>query len=168
MKLLIFDVNKDDFEKKYPIIQDDFVIISDNGKIKNCIGCFSCWLKTSGVCILKDSYENIGELLSKSDEMLIISKCCYGTYSPFVKNVWDRSLSYLLPYFEKKNNETHHKPRYKNQFKLKVYFYGDDITEYEKSNATDLVNANRINFNITDSSVSFFSSFDELCKEVVI
>ena len=49
------------------------------------------------------------------DEMKVISDngrikpciCCYGCYSPFVKNVLDRSVSYLLPYLKTKNRCTH-------------------------------------------------------------
>ena len=55
-------------------------------------------------------------------EMLIISKCVYGSYSPFVKNVLDRSISYIHPYFTVKNGEMHHQQRYKRDFRLKVVF----------------------------------------------
>ena len=70
-------------------------IISDTGTIRHCVGCFGCWIKTPGKCVLKDGYDNLGELLSKSEKLTIISRCFYGCYSPFVKNVLDSSISYI-------------------------------------------------------------------------
>ncbi|WP_407654270.1 MULTISPECIES: hypothetical protein [Caproicibacterium] len=35
--------------------------------------------------------------LSQCDELILISKCCYGGFSPFVKNVLDRSIPYIHP-----------------------------------------------------------------------
>jgi multimeric flavodoxin WrbA len=64
----------------------DTNIISDNGKIRPCIGCFSCWIKNPGICVLNDGYQKTGQLFSKCDELTIISKCVYGSYSPFVRN----------------------------------------------------------------------------------
>lgn len=40
-------------------------VISDNGRIRNCIGCFGCWVKTPGQCVIHDGYENVGSELSK-------------------------------------------------------------------------------------------------------
>lgn len=108
----------------------------------------------------------MGELLSKSEKVTIISRCFYGSYSPFVKNVLDRSIPYLLPYFKIKNNETHHKRRYQNNIKLEVHFYGENITEKEAETAKKLVKANCINFYIKNYEISFSRSFDELRGKV--
>ena len=77
----------------------DTAFVSDNGTIRNCIGCFGCWVKTPGTCVLKDGYHEMGKLLSQCDEMVIISKCMYGSFTPFIRNVLDRCIPYLLPYF---------------------------------------------------------------------
>lgn len=166
MKLLIHDLDIKNFKTNFPKINDEITVIGEHNKIRNCIGCFGCWIKTPGKCVLKDGYEMMGELMSASDEVIVISKCCYGTYSPFVKNIFDRSISFLLPYFRKLNKETHHKPRYKNKFKLSVYFYGSDITEEEQNTAIGMVKANGINFNVSEHSVRFFNSVEQICKEV--
>ena len=152
------DLNETVFSKKD---QKDTIIISDNGKIKPCICCYGCWLKTPGQCIINDGYNNMGVLLSKSDQLIIISQCFYGGYSPFVKNVFDRSVCpYLLPYFRTKNGETHHPKRYKNSIALSVYFYGE-ISENEKETARKLVKANGMNlFYRTD--VKFYRVIEEI------
>ena len=177
MKVVIHDMNREEFQKIYEKLkveviekkikksrnwiennEEEVKIISDENKIKNCTGCFCCWIKNPGRCILKDGYENLAELYSKAEKIIIISKCCYGTYSPFVKNVLDRSIPYLLPFFKLKNNEMHHTIRYKRKLFLEVYFYGKDLTELEKNIAEKTVKANCINLNIKKFNVSFLGN----------
>lgn len=167
MKIIIHDLAQEEFNTLYRNIPSDVTVISDNETIRNCIGCFGCWIKTPGVCVLKDGYHNMGELLSKCDMLIIISKCMYGSFSPFIRNVLDRSIPYLLPYFITKNGETHHKPRYKNYFDLTVYFYGDDLSNEEKKTATDLVAANSVNFYSKNSNMFFSKDINSL-KEIII
>lgn len=159
MNVIIHDLTAAEADGFFP---DTAGIISDNGTIQSCIGCFGCWIKTPGKCVLKDGYENMGELLAQADKVTIVSRCCYGGYSPFVKNVIDRSISYLLPFFRTIHNETHHKPRYKNRFSLSVHFYGENITPQEKHIAENLVAANCLNFNIREHKVTFSENLNEL------
>lgn len=102
---------------------DNCKIIYDSGNIRHCIGCFGCWIKTPETCVIKDGYENMGELMSKCNELILISKCTYGGYSTFVKNVLDRSISYISPHFEMRNKEMHHKRRYNNIIDITACFY---------------------------------------------
>ncbi len=108
MKIIVHDLNPQEFAALHKDEKPDTVVIADNGNIRHCIGCFGCWVKTPGKCVLKDGYNNLGELLAKCRELVVISRCVYGSYSPFVRNVLDRSISFLLPYFVTKNDETHH------------------------------------------------------------
>ena len=104
----------------------------------------------------------MGKNIAMCSEMLIISQCVYGSYSPFVKNVLDRSIPYIHPYFTVKNGEMHHRQRYKRDFDLKVIFYGNDITPKEKETAEKLVKANAVNFYSTVESVTFLDSIQEM------
>lgn len=155
MKIIIHDLSQKEFTALDLNIDENSTVISDNGTIHHCIGCFGCWIKTPGVCVLKDDYRNMGELLSKCSELIIISKCLYGSYSPFIRNIFDRSIPYLLPYFVSKNKETHHKKRYKNKITLSVHFYGTDINDAEKKTAKALVKANGINLYCSGNKVFF-------------
>lgn len=168
MNLIIHDLNEKQFKALFPNMDESTKIISDNGKIKSCVGCFGCWIKTPGKCVIQDGYDNIGELFSKAENIIIISRCVYGCYSPFVKNVLDRSISYLLPSFEIIDNQTHHKQRYLKSFKLFVYFYENDITEDEKETAEQLVAANAVGHHSDCFNVQFFNSVHELSKGVEI
>lgn len=158
MKLLIHDLTPQEFISLGLKPGQDTTVISDDGTIKNCIGCFGCWIKTPGRCVINDHYQNLGQLMSKCEEYVIMSKCCYGSYSSFVLNILNRSISYILPYFTDINGETHHKPRYNSRFALSVHFYGDNTTEAEKKTAGELVAANSINFNCIKYNVHFYDN----------
>lgn len=162
MRLFAHDLNAQELVLLHRYLPDDAVVISDSGEICNCTGCFGCWIKTPGRCVLKDGYQNMGELLAKCDEFVIISKCIYGSYSPFIRNIWDRSISYLLPYFVTRQGETHHQNRYDHHFRLSVYFYGDDVTTAEKETARELVAANGRNFYSVGNRVCFYNNFHEV------
>jgi len=167
MKLIIHDGDKE-FEKsirdKLLGVGEEADIITDDGTIKNCIGCFGCWVKTPGRCVLQDSYNEMGKLMGNSSELIIISSGIYGTYSPFVRNVLDRSLSYIHPYFTKRENEIHHKVRYQNRLLINVFFYGD-INEEEKKTAERTVRANVLNFNSILGKIEFFNTKEEVVNE---
>jgi multimeric flavodoxin WrbA len=162
MKLVIHDLEKEAFSSNMLAATDDIKIISEDSPIHNCIGCFGCWVKTPAVCVIRDKYGDMGEILSKCDTVTIISKCFYGGFSPFVKNVVDRSISFVLPYFIIKNGEMHHKTRYDNHFNLQVIFYGEDITDKEKQTATKLAEANSVNLHCKDYSISFVKNLAEM------
>ena len=87
MKLLIHDLKDEEVKEVFPSVLEDIKIISDDGTIHACIGCFGCWVKTPAACIIRDKYGDMGEYLSKCQELIIISKCFYGEFSPFIKNV---------------------------------------------------------------------------------
>jgi len=167
MKLLIHDLESKDFKKIFPNHLDDTIIISDDGTIHHCIGCFGCWIKTPAACVIRDKYGDMGEYLSKCQEVILISKSYYGGFSPFVKNVLDRSISYIHPYFVIRNGEMHHRRRYKNHMDMRVWFYGENITEKEKQTSKKLVKANSINLDCHVSSISFVNSIEKMEDEIL-
>lgn len=154
MDIVIHDLQKYEWDTISQYYADSR-IISDNGTIKKCVGCFGCWIRTPGQCIIPDDYQRMGEWISKADKVTIISKCSFGSYSSFVKNVLDRSISYVLPYFEIRKGEMHHKVRYKKHIRMNVIFYGEDITENERRTARELVTANALNLNGIAEDVVF-------------
>jgi multimeric flavodoxin WrbA len=99
-----------------------------------------------------------------SEELIIISQICYGGYSPFVKNVLDRSIGYILPFFTIRNNEMHHTSRYKKRFKLSVIAYGNNVAQKEKDTLSNIIIANSINFNAIEPSISFTDSINDISK----
>ena len=157
MKLIITDLEKFDFS-----VEGEYNIIKPQNEIKNCIGCFGCWGKTPGRCVIHDGYENTGIDLGKCTEVILISKCYYGSVSPFVKTVQDRAISYIHPDFVIRKGEMHHKRRYDNIISLTAYFYGENITEEEKETAKNLMQANADNYDGLVKAVHFYRSVEEM------
>jgi multimeric flavodoxin WrbA len=131
MKVIITDIAGFDF----PVSGDHQIVSPDtgNGNIKNCIGCFGCWHKTPGECVIHDGYQRTGAKLGHCDQLIFVSECVYGSLSPFCKMVLDRSISYVHPNFVTRRGEMHHKRRYDNVITVTAYLYGGNLTEEEKA-----------------------------------
>ncbi len=106
----------------------------------------------------------MGKKMTHADELILISRCVYGTYSPFVRNILDCCLLYIHPNFIKRANEIHHKPRYRNSLQISVYFYGE-CTEGERNTTVKKVKANVLNFNGTLKCISFWKDKEEKSDE---
>lgn len=113
---------------------------------KNCTGCFGCWVKTPGICVIKDDLQPAAPILGKTESFIIISNITYGGYSIDVKRFMDRSLGYIQPYFTRRGNEMHHVSRYASRLNLIVIGYGAK-SELEKTVFGQLVAANALNMN---------------------
>ncbi len=131
-----------------------------------CVGCFGCWIKTPGKCVIADRAQITPECLAECDEFVIISPIYCGGYSYKVKAVIDRSIGYLMPYLRIVQGGMHHKMRYKNSFKLTVCFYGEcDAEEEEIARAVTAGNA--VNFGANNYETLFFETAEE-AKEAVL
>lgn len=166
-RLIIHDLEPEEFAKQFPGLGENDTVLSKDSGISQCIGCFGCWIKTPSVCVIKDEYQKLGGLVCQSDEVILISRCVYGGYSLFVKNVLDRSIACLLPFFSIRNGEVHHTPRTENRPRFTVHLYGDDITEAERETASKLVPANAVNLVARESSVLFYTHSSDIGREVI-
>ena len=156
MKLIVTDLENFSLP-----VSGEYRVISPDEKLTQCMGCFGCWLKTPGKCVITDGYEMMGAEWGKCDEAVFISRCTYGSLSPFVKNVLDRSLAYVHPDFVTHLGEMHHKRRYDNTIKCSFYFYGD-TTEAEKSTAKKVMQAFMDNFYGEIKEIKFFNTAEEM------
>ena len=114
---------------------DGWDVVSDNGSIRPCAGCFSCWDRDPGRCRIRDGYGDMGKRIHDANEVVIISRYTYGGCSGFVKNVFDRCLGYVLPQFEVAGGESHHQKRYDEDKPFTFIFYGHGISEDGKTAA---------------------------------
>lgn len=120
----------------------------DKDEINHCIGCFSCWVKTPGICIFDDIGRIIAKEYMQSDIVIIVTPIRYGCYSVAIRRIWDRLLPNMLPFFRKIKsvNEVHHVPRYDHYPELLVIGHNEIISDFEKDTFKALTDANALNF----------------------
>lgn len=81
-------------------------------QLAKCTGCFGCWVKTPGICVIDDYGRTIAEKTMKADTVIWLTPVVFGGYSSELKKALDRIIPLVLPFFEKIEGEVHHKARY--------------------------------------------------------
>lgn len=81
MKLIIHDGKTKEIEKRLKFDKNDVIFIGEDEGIHHCIGCFGCWIKSPGACVIRDHYGDMGKLISECDELIIISQCSSWAWS---------------------------------------------------------------------------------------
>lgn len=160
----IHDLDDDTAFTQVTVQKSALVIPAKQIKAATCIGCFGCWLKTPGVCVLPDVLQNVGAIVAQAKTVVVISQNWYGGYSAAIKKVIDRCISSNLPLFTYRNWEVHHPMRYKNCMNFTAYFYGA-INDVEKEIAQELIQANALNLGLQNAQVLFIEDIAQL-KEV--
>lgn len=158
MKVIIHDLNEE-----YDLaLQEkcDKTIMAD-GKYAPCQGCFDCWMKTPAKCKIKDSLSEVCRVVGKADELVVITRNFYGTYSPNVKNVIDRSIGISTPLSTYRKGQMHHVSRYGWHKLLKIVSYGD-ITDAEKDTFILTTKRNALNHSFESTDVLFIETPEEL------
>jgi multimeric flavodoxin WrbA len=89
-------------------------------KIAFCTGCFGCWIKTPGECVINDAGRAITREFIESDLAVFLTPVTFGGYSAELKKALDRLIPILSPFFITIDGESHHKKRYKHYPRLAV------------------------------------------------
>jgi len=129
--------------------------------VKPCVGCFLCWTKTPGVCVIPDRGQALCSLLARAERLTVVSRCYYGGFSPDVKAMIDRHIGHMLPYFHVHEGEMHHIPRYPQGFALSWHLYGD-MTEAERETARRYCEANARNLHAASHALRFYADAEAL------
>lgn len=157
-RLLIHDLDEAAMGAAPQGTLNDWAVFPARPMVTPCVGCFGCWVKTPGECVIRDRASPLLALLASCDELFLVSRCVYGGLSPEVKAAMDRSIGYMLPFFRIVNDEMHHTMRYPVALRLRVFLYGNDLLAEERAAAEELVKANALNLGAEASSVRFFAS----------
>jgi len=83
-------------------------------KVRNCLGCFTCWTKTPGVCIHKDDMTN--EIFPKwldADLAIYATPLYHYTLNATMKAFIERTLPVLEPFFQQVDGRTSHPLRHR-------------------------------------------------------
>lgn len=82
--------------------------------IAPCAGCFGCWTRTPGECVIKDDARDVVGSYVGSDLVVYVTPVTFGGYSSELKKLLDRIiLSVLDPRFTVVGGEVHHRLRYR-------------------------------------------------------
>jgi multimeric flavodoxin WrbA len=126
-----------------------------NTQIANCIGCFGCWVKTPGTCVINDGGRETTRKAIQSDLLVWLTPVTFGGYSSELKKALDRIIPILLPYFQSYRGQIHHKMRYSKYPKLLVIGVQEPGVDY-KETFMALAERNSLNFRPPAHAVAVF------------
>jgi len=101
-------------------------------EIAGCLGCFGCWVKTPGICVIDDYGRESTRKAFQSDLLVWLTPITFGGYSSELKKALDRMIPTLLPYFDLYKGQIHHQMRYDKYPKLLVIGTEPLKPEYEE------------------------------------
>lgn len=115
--------------------------------IANCVGCFGCWTKTPGKCVIRDDAVQVYPRIAQSDRVLYVSRVRYGSYDTTMKTMLERAIPVQQAFIRLWHGETHHVQRNVKPKQAVIIGYGD-LSDEEKDVFRQLVarNANNMNF----------------------
>lgn len=88
------------------------VIYLKDKTIKHCIGCFTCWIKTPGVCIHEDDMPELLNKLKDTDILIGAMPLYIYTVPGLFKDFMDRMIPLAQPFIEKRGDHFIHRSRY--------------------------------------------------------
>ena len=122
MRFVLSDRTLDIFKEPHPTIQ--FADLSKLN-IANCVGCFGCWTKTPGKCVIRDDAVNIYPCIAESDQILYVSRIKYGGYDSIMKTMLERCIPVQQAFIRLLHGETHHVQRNVVPKKAVIIGYGE-------------------------------------------
>ena len=123
-------------------------------KIANCVGCFGCWTKTPGRCVIRDDATRVYPLIAESDAVLYVSRVRYGSYDTIMKTMLERASPVQQAFIRIHHGETHHYQRAVAPKQATILAYGD-LDPEERSIFEALVARNACNMNFVSHRVLF-------------
>lgn len=118
-------------------------------ELASCVGCFGCWIKKPGECVMNDGIGEINRRSMNSDVTIYLCPVVFGQFSANMKNVVDRWLPNMLPYFmTRPDGSTMHPPRYEDYPKQIMIGYGDSLDESDAALFTYINKKHRSNVEV--------------------
>ncbi|MCL1965326.1 MAG: flavodoxin family protein [Firmicutes bacterium] len=91
---------------------DAEIINVSKADVKGCLGCYACWNKTPGKCVLRDEMSDILPKLVAADVLIWSFPLYYYGIPGNLKNLIDRQLPLLLPFMAEDNENGGHLTRH--------------------------------------------------------
>lgn len=118
-------------------------------ELHSCMGCFGCWVKKPGECVIQDEMQELDRCYMNSDAVVFLSPVVFGQFSANIKNAVDRTLPNMLPFFyRRKDGSTMHPPRYEKNPALFILGYGEGLDREEAALFRDITKKHRYGVNV--------------------
>lgn len=137
-------------------------------KIANCMGCFRCWTKTPGKCVIRDDATAVYPCIAKSNKVLYVSRLKYGGYDSVMKTMLERAIPIQQAFIRIHNDETHHVQRAVTPKQATIIAYGD-IDEEERDIFRNLIARNASNMSFESYNIIFTTEamLDDMVNKVL-
>jgi len=135
--ITVYDLRKVQDDEAIKDVQTHFgaplnVVALDDASLQACKGCWDCWLKTPGRCVIEDGMaEHYGDYM-KSDKVVLLMDTAQGFIDHKAKAFIDRTIPHYHPHIALVKGECRHKERYENYPDLFFHFESARLTEQEE------------------------------------
>lgn len=114
--------------------------------IAHCVGCFGCWTKTPGKCVIRDDGVTVYPLIAACDKILYVSRIRYGGYDTTLKTMLERAIPIQQAFIRLHQGETHHIQRAVAPKQAVIIGYGP-VSAQEEDLFRQLADRNARNMN---------------------
>ena len=83
-------------------------VVLNRMKIERCIGCFTCYAKTPGVCIHQDDVPALVRRIAASDAIVLATPLYVDGMTALAKTFIDRLVAWIDPHFIEKDGRIRH------------------------------------------------------------
>lgn len=137
-------------------------------KIANCMGCFRCWTKTPGKCVIRDDATAVYPCIAKSNKVIYVSRLKYGGYDSVMKTMLERAIPIQQAFIRIHYDETHHVQRAVTPKQATITAYGE-IDEEERNIFRNLVARNASNMSFESYNIIFTTEamLDDMVNKVL-
>ena len=123
-------------------------------RIANCVGCFGCWTRTPGRCVIRDDAVQVYPRSAASRRVLYVSRLYCGGYDLPMKTMLERAIPIQQAFIRLVDGETHHVQRRVEPKEAVILAYGESSPE-EQALFRRLVARNAKNMNFASHRILF-------------
>jgi multimeric flavodoxin WrbA len=128
MSLLIVNTlpaKEETAQRAIRLLKPDKVLETTAMRLLPCLGCNDCWLKTPGICAIKDDYPELLKGYLSYDATIFLAGTSLGFVDYRMKNLADRLLPLATMYTQVVDGEMRHVPRYDKHYKFGLLYKGE-------------------------------------------
>jgi len=131
-----------------------------------CRGCFGCWIKKPGECVIDDMMTQVNRNFINCDVAIYLTPVVFGQFSANIKNALDRWLPNVMPFFiTRPDGSTIHPGRYKSYPRQIMAAYADGLTDGDMKLFEDIIKRHRMNVDVVrfdGNQDSFKEALDQI------